>query len=93
MRALIGDECQLDLVSKSARRGKEVGAYFARYEKQDVSLRVARLEGRLALAVFAGGASRPSYFILLEWKGERVQSIRDYRYVPYITADAELTLL
>jgi RNA polymerase sigma-70 factor (ECF subfamily) len=93
VRALIGDECQLDLVSKSARRGKEVGAYFARYEKQDISLRVARVEGRLALAAFVGGAGRASYFILLSWEGERVREIRDYRYVPYILREADLEVL
>jgi RNA polymerase sigma-70 factor (ECF subfamily) len=93
VRALVGDECQLDLVSKATRRGKEVGAYFARYEKEDVSLRVAKLEGRLALAAFVGAAARPSYFILLRWDGERVQLIRDYRYVAYIVAEAEIEVL
>ena len=45
VRALVGDDCRLDLVSKSQRRGKRVGMYFGRYEKEDVSLRVVRLEG------------------------------------------------
>jgi RNA polymerase sigma-70 factor (ECF subfamily) len=93
VRALVGDECQLDLVSKSFRRGKQVGAYFARYEKEDVSLRVARLEGRLALAAFVAGAAAPAYFILLAWDGDRVQTIRDFRYVPYIAAEAEFALV
>jgi len=93
VRALIGDECQLDLVSKAARRGKEVGAYFGRYEKADVSLRVARVEGRLALAAFVGDALRPAYFILLSWDGERVVGIRDYRYVGYILREAEVEVL
>ena len=54
-------------------------------------LGVVRLEGQLALAAYVGGASEPSYFILLEFEdGGRVQSIRDFRYVPYITADAEV---
>jgi RNA polymerase sigma-70 factor (ECF subfamily) len=93
VRALVGDECQLDLVSKAARRGKEVGAYFARYEKEDVSLRVARLEGRLVLAAFASGAARPSYVILLTWDGTHVRAIRDYRYVAYIVAEAQMDVL
>ncbi|HEX4340790.1 MAG TPA: sigma-70 family RNA polymerase sigma factor [Polyangiaceae bacterium] len=88
VRALIGDECQLDLVAKARRRGKEVGAYFARYEKQNVSLSVVSLEGRLAFAAFVAGAQTASYFVLLDWDGDRVKSIRDYRYVPYIAAEA-----
>lgn len=90
VRALVGDDCRLDLVSKSQRRGKAVGMYFGRYEKEDVSLRVVRLEGRLALAAHVAGAARPSYFILLEWEGGRVTSIRDFRYVPYIAAEARV---
>jgi RNA polymerase sigma-70 factor, ECF subfamily len=89
VRALVGDECRLDLVSKSQRRGKAVGMYFGRYEKEDVALRVVRLEGRLALAAHLAGAQKPAYFILLELEAGRVRSIRDFRYVPYIAAEAE----
>jgi RNA polymerase sigma-70 factor (ECF subfamily) len=89
VRALVGDDCRLDLVSKSRRRGKQVGMYFGNYERQNVSLHVVRLEGQLALAAHVGGADRPTYFILLEWEGGRIQSIRDFRYVPYIATEAE----
>jgi RNA polymerase sigma-70 factor, ECF subfamily len=93
VRALVADDCRLDLVSKSQRRGKAVGAYFARYEKEDVALRVVRLEGELALAAYVGNAETPAYFILLEWAAGRVLSIRDFRYVPYIVAEAEYEVL
>jgi RNA polymerase sigma factor (sigma-70 family) len=92
VRALVGDDCRLDLVSKSQRRGKAVGVYFGNYEREDVELRVVQLEGRLALAAHvpgAAGAPRPSYFILLDWDSGQVAAIRDFRYVPYIAADAE----
>ncbi len=89
VRALIGDECRLDLVSKSQRRGKEVGMYFGRYEKEDVTLRVVRMDGELVLAAYVAKATRPAYFILLEWGKGRVQSIRDFRYVPYIATEAD----
>lgn len=88
VRALVSDDCKLDLVSKSQRRGKAVGMYFARYEKEDVALRVVTLEGRPALAAYVAGAAQPAYFVLLEWDGERVASIRDFRYVPYIATEA-----
>lgn len=92
VRALIGEDCRLDLVSKSQRRGKTVGMYFGRYEKEDVTLRVVLLEGRPALAAHTAGAAKPSYFILLDVEGGRVVGIRDFRYVPYIALEAEWTL-
>jgi RNA polymerase sigma factor (sigma-70 family) len=93
IRALISDDCRLDLVAKSQRRGKQVGAYLARYEKEQLSARVARVEGRPAVAVYRPHEPQPAYFILLELEGGRVSAIRDFRYVPYITADAELELV
>jgi RNA polymerase sigma-70 factor (ECF subfamily) len=95
VRALIGDDCRLDLVSKSQRRGKEVGMYFDRYEKADVAVRLVLLDGRPALAAYAGSAGAaagapPDYFILLGVQDGRVTSIRDFRYVPYIAAEAQL---
>jgi RNA polymerase sigma-70 factor (ECF subfamily) len=90
VRALVSDDCQLDLVSKSQRRGKAVGMYFARYEKEDVSLRVVRLEGQLVLAAYASGTARPAYFVLLGWNAGRVVSIRDFRYVPYVATEADI---
>jgi RNA polymerase sigma factor (sigma-70 family) len=88
VRALVSDDCRLDLVSKSQRRGKQVGAYFGRYEKEDVALRVVSLEGQLAFAAYVAGANKPAYFILLAFEDGRVKSIRDFRYVPYIAAEA-----
>lgn len=92
VRALVSSECRLDLVSKSQRRGKEVGMYFDRYARDDVSLRVVRLEGELALAAYVAGAETASYFILLTWEDGRVQSIRDFRYVSYIALEAEFEI-
>ena len=91
LRALIGDDCKLDLVSKSQRAGKQVGMYFGRYEREDVKVRVVRLEGHLALAAYVAGAAAPSYFILLAWGAGRVTEIRDFRYVPYIAREASFT--
>jgi RNA polymerase sigma-70 factor (ECF subfamily) len=93
LRALVGDDCRLDLVSKSQRRGKQVGMYFGRYEKEDVAVRVVRLDGGLALAAYVAGAAEPAYFILLEFEEGQVQTIRDFRYVPYIAAEAEFEVV
>jgi RNA polymerase sigma factor (sigma-70 family) len=93
VRALIGDDCRLDLVAKSQRRGKEVGLYFGNYTKLDVQLRVVRLEGQLALAAHLGNEDVPSYFILLAFEDGKVTTIRDYKYVPYIALEAEIETL
>jgi RNA polymerase sigma-70 factor (ECF subfamily) len=93
VRALVADDCRLDLVSKSQRRGRAVGAYFARYEKEDVTLRPVRLEGRLVLAAYVGSSEKAAYFVLVDGDGGRVTQIRDFRYVPYIAAEAEVELL
>jgi RNA polymerase sigma-70 factor (ECF subfamily) len=93
VRALVSDDCRLDLVSKSQRRGKQVRMYFDRYEKEDVRLRVVRLDGELALAAYVAGAEKPRYFMLLEFSGDRVASIRDFRYVPYIAVEADFELV
>ncbi len=93
VRAMVGDDCRLDLVSKSQRRGKQVAGYFGRYEKLAVDLRVVRLEGDLALAAYPDGAATPAYFVLLAFEEDRVVAIRDFRYVTYIAAEAAFELL
>jgi len=93
IRALVSDDCRLDLVAKSQRRGKQVGAYLARYEKEQLSARAAQVEGRPAVAVYRPDEPEPAYFILLDFEAGRISAIRDFRYVPYITADADLELV
>jgi RNA polymerase sigma-70 factor (ECF subfamily) len=91
VRSLVGEDCRLDLVSRSQRRGKAVGAYFTRYTARRPSLRVVALDGQLALAAtLVTAEGTVSYFILLTWQDGRVTAIRDYRHVPYIAAEAEL---
>ena len=91
VRALVADDCRLDLVSKSQRRGKLVGIYFTNYAKENFTVRLVRVDGRVALGVYAANAEKPSYFMLLEFEDGRVKTIRDFRYVPYIANEAEIT--
>src|SRR5271155_2138224 len=68
--------------------------FFTLYAEIDgVWLAPAWLEGREVIAVFEDRADpKPSYIMWLEWRGGRISFIHDYRYVRYVTADAELTL-
>lgn len=91
LRALMAEECRLDLVAKAARRGAAVQEYFSRYSGHpEARLAVGTVEGRPCLLFMAHEGAPPSYFILLEWQGERVSFIRDFRYVPYIAAELAL---
>jgi len=94
LRRSLAEDCRLDLVSRAQRRGPAVGEYFARYAELD-DFRVVPgllddgIRGRRpALAVHAPAASaQPSTFVLVEWGGDRVTLIRDFRYVRYIAGD------
>ena len=90
VRALLAEDVRLDLVSRAKRSGREVASYVRNYsQKTDWYLRPGWLEGRAVIVVFRErDAARPAYFIELEFAGEQVCAIRDFRYVPYILAEA-----
>ena len=95
LRALLADDVKLHQSLHPLRVGRaDVGLFFTLYAKIDaVSLAPAWLEGREVIAVFEDRADpKPSYVMWLEWRDGRISFIHDYRYVRYITADAELTL-
>ena len=77
LRAMIGEECRLDLVAKAARRGKEIHGYFGRYQAEpEVRMAVGTVEGRPALLVFPKKDDlEPAYFVFLEWDGDRLAKI------------------
>ncbi len=95
LRALLADDVKLNQSSYPLRAGRaDVGLFFSIYSKSDaVWLAPAWLEGREVIAVFDDQADpKPSYMMWLEWRDGLISFIRDYRYVRYVVADAELTL-
>jgi len=93
LRALLADDVKLLQSSHPLRVGSaDVGLFFTIYAKSDeVWLASAWLEGREVIAVFEDRADpKPSYMMWLEWRDGRISFIRDYRYVRYVVADAEL---
>jgi len=90
VRALLAEDVRLDLVSRAKRTGRDVASYVTNYsQKHDWHLTPGWVDGREVIVVFrARGDARPAYFIELEFAGGRVTTIRDFRYVPYILADA-----
>jgi RNA polymerase sigma factor (sigma-70 family) len=95
LRALLADDVKLHQSLHPVRVGRaDVGLFFTLYAKMDgVWLAPAWLEGREVIAVFEDRADpKPSYIMWLEWREGQISFIRDYRYVRYVSADAELTL-
>lgn len=95
LRALLARDVRLDIVGISQDRGaKPVGCYFSRYSGiEHWRPCVGSVEGRPAILVFSQDTSgTPSYFILIDWVNGEVATIRDYRHVQYVMADAQFTL-
>jgi len=94
IRAMLAEEVQLDLANRTRRTGRnEVKNYFGRYaEAQDWHFVFGLVDRRPAITVLDPRTPSPvpSYFILLEWAGERLVNIRDFRYARYATEGAEL---
>jgi RNA polymerase sigma factor (sigma-70 family) len=99
LRALLADDVKLVQSKYPIRIGSaDVGMFFSIYasyaKTDDLWLAPAWLEGREVIAVFEDRADlKPSYVMWLEWRDGRISFIRDYRYVRYVTADAELALV
>jgi RNA polymerase sigma-70 factor (ECF subfamily) len=95
LRALLADDVKLRQSAYPLRVGAaDVGTFFGIYAGIDgVWLAPAWLEGREVIAVFEDCTdSKPSYIMWLEWRDGRISFIRDYKYVRYVLADAELVL-
>ena len=98
VRAMLAEEVRLELVNKSVlRRGRsEVGGYFDNYTRLTDWLLVPGLIDRRPAALVRNALSpsaAPTYFILLEWAGDRLVGIRDFRFASYAIAGAEIFML
>jgi RNA polymerase sigma-70 factor (ECF subfamily) len=94
LRLLLADDVKLSQSTHSLRVGRtEVGMFFTIYaQSTQVWLTPAWLEGQEVIAVFENRAdAKPSYFMWIEWMDGRIKFIRDYRYVRYVIAEAEIT--
>jgi len=95
LRALLASDVKLNQSTHPVRVGAaDVGMFFSIYARMEgVWLTPAWLEGREVIAVFENRLDpKPSYIMWLEWRDGQISFIRDYRYVRYVTADAELML-
>ena len=94
LRALLADDVRLYQATHPPRFGADVGMFFTIYARNEaVHLAPAWLEGREMIAVFEDGAAgQPHHVMHVEWQDDRIVTIRDYRYVPYVIEGADLLL-
>jgi RNA polymerase sigma-70 factor (ECF subfamily) len=96
-RDLLAEEVKLEVVTRFKRQGRaDVGTYVTRYIAQnDWRLVPGLVEGRpAALVVDPSEASgKPNYFVLLDFGGDRVTDITDFRYARYVMDGAEMVML
>ncbi|BCG91753.1 DNA-directed RNA polymerase sigma-70 factor [Mesorhizobium sp. 131-2-1] len=93
VRALIAEDIQLEVVNRTRLSGKkEASTYFGNYDRAgDWALSLGFVDGQPAILIRnpqADDAVRG--FVLVEWRGDDVVRIRDFRYAPYCLADADI---
>ena len=97
IRDMLADEVRLDLVAKLRKKGRgEVAPYFDNYARlEDWHLLPGLVDRRPAVLVRNPSdlTEKVEYFILLQWEGDRVANIRDFRFARYATEGAELLVL
>jgi len=86
IRALLADDVKLEMVNRLKWNGREkIAPYFTRYA-QETRWRFSfgAVEGRPAMLVFESGAmEKPAYFVLVDWRNDRISAIRDFLFAPY----------
>lgn len=95
LRTLLGEESQLDVVSRVQQRMADA-RYWDRYAKyletEEIRAEAGLVDGVPAIAMFSPPSSpQPAYFVLLETDAGRISLVRDFRYVPYIAKDAHFS--
>ncbi len=98
LRALLGAESRLEVVSRVQHpRAVDAGYYdrYAAYVKtEDLRAEAGLVAGVPVIAIFSSPTSRdPAYFVVLEVSEGRISLIRDFRYIPYIAIDARYSAL
>ena len=96
VRTLIAEDIQVDVVNRARLNGKkEASTYFGNYDRMDDwTLALGFVEDRPAILIRnpqADDAVRG--FVLIDWRGEEVVRIRDFRHVPYCAAEADICFL
>jgi len=94
IRDMLAGEVRLDLVNRAMAIGiRDVGKYFHNYSRiYDWRLVPGLVDRHPAILACdpANPYARPTHFILLEWAGRSVLTIRDFRYARYCMEGAQI---
>ncbi|RWM10337.1 MAG: RNA polymerase sigma factor [Mesorhizobium sp.] len=93
VRALIAEDIQVDVVNRTRLQGKkEASTYFGNYDRiSDWALSLGFVDGRPAILICNPQADRAVRgFVLVDWSGEEVVRIRDFRHAPYCVDEADI---
>jgi len=96
VRDMLSDDVRLELVNRSRLSGKEANTYFGNYGgARDWRFTAGFVDRRPAILVRdpEDALKPPAYFILLQWGGNRVATIRDFRHARYAVEGAEIIVL
>ena len=97
VRAMLAEELRFDLVNRVQSTGKSSAiSYFGNYGRLGGwRLVPGMVDRRPALLAFDPDdmLGTPIYFVMLGWAGDRVVSIRDFRYARYALECAEIHVL
>jgi RNA polymerase sigma-70 factor (ECF subfamily) len=93
LRALMSEQSRLEVVTRTRRRGAAAAEYYVRYadiaRHEDLRAEVGWVDDKPVIALFRPVSNTtPAYFVLIEWSGDKVALIRDFRYVPYLAQAA-----
>jgi RNA polymerase sigma-70 factor (ECF subfamily) len=95
LRALLGEEARLEVVSRWQRRASEATGFYTRYAEitatEDLRAEVGFADGLPVIAIHRPGSTRPAYFIHLQWEQGRVTQLRDFYWVSYLAQEARYT--
>jgi RNA polymerase sigma-70 factor (ECF subfamily) len=93
VRRLIAEDVQVDVVNRTRLNGKkQASTYFGNYERLgDWALSLGFVDGQPAILIRNPQADDTVRgFVLVDWRGEEVVRIRDFRHVPYCVAEADI---
>jgi RNA polymerase sigma-70 factor, ECF subfamily len=95
LRDLLAEDVRLDLVNRHLVNGrKDVSVYFTRYDSIfNWRLSVGVAENRLALLVRDphDPTGAVTHIVLLDWTGEKIAAIRDFKYAAYVMETLRVT--
>ena len=96
IRDMLADEVRLELVNRTRMNGRsEVGRYFHNYSGVDDWRFVPGLVDRRAALLVCDPrdpSAAPTYFVLLQWAGDKLTNIRDFRHARYAIDGAEMVV-